>query len=102
MKNLKDEIERIINGIGSPYGEGASYNRLASYDRERDGKLSHLEDYEIEELTKDITSLIEQEREKALREFAEWIDREEKRSYEDTIRLEQVYRFLKESEGRNK
>lgn len=71
--NLKDEIERIINGIGSPYGEGASYNRLASYDRERDGKLSHLEDYEIEELTKDITSLIEQEKERAVEELHNFV-----------------------------
>lgn len=73
MKNLKDEIERIINGIGSQYGEGASYNRLASYDRERDGKLSHLEDYEIEELTKDITSLIEQENEQFLIRFKDYV-----------------------------
>lgn len=54
----------------------------------------------LKEVFNDILSLIQQEREKAVREFAEWIDREEKRSYEDTIRLEQVYRFLKESEGK--
>lgn len=50
---------------------------------------------------RELASLIEQEKEKAVREFADWLDGKEKRGYEDTIRLEQAEQFLKESEGQD-
>lgn len=86
----KIKIDGIVNGIGSPWGEGATYEYC-------EDASSHLDNTGREKLRKDLDTFGQQEREKAVREFAVWVARE-KYDLEIFHDLEQ---FLKESEGQD-
>jgi hypothetical protein len=43
-----------------------------------------------------ISALLSKSNADAIKSFAEWLDKKENRSFEDTIRLEQAHEFLKE------
>jgi hypothetical protein len=64
----KEKIEELIQGIGSPYGEGATYKKCSGYAKE-DGKLTHLDDHEAQALREDIEALIQKQVEKAVKMF---------------------------------
>jgi hypothetical protein len=50
-------------------------------------------------LIKEFSTLIQKEREGALREFVDWVDREENRGFEDPIRLIQLRKYLSQTKG---
>ena len=70
--SIEEKIERIINGVTSNYGEGAGYVHLEN----SSDNTSHIEtDEEKELLRKDVFTLIQKEREEAVRGFEEYTHR---------------------------
>lgn len=53
MEEIKITIDGIIGGIGSPYGEGATYDYNSM------GEYSHLDEVDREKLRKDLQVLID-------------------------------------------
>jgi len=75
-KEIENEIDKIIQGIGSPYspyGEGVTYSKRESYDRERDGKITHLDETEEEEMKIDIKTIIFKAQRDAIKKYTTWL-----------------------------
>jgi len=89
----KEKIEEIIQGISSPYGEGASYKKCKGY-KKKDGKLTHLDEDGAVELRKDIETLLKDREKRVLESFIEFacmkkfIDNEEDFNVIDTLKKE--------------
>lgn len=64
---LEKKIDRIVEGIMSPYGEGAIYSRDES-------SVSHLDEDDKQDLRNNIKQLIQQEKEAVLREAEKAIE----------------------------
>ena len=62
------EIERVVDGIGSPYGEGATYNGKSDAGKE----YCHLDDNSRDNLIDDIRSLLTSQRAEIAGEILKW------------------------------